>query len=96
MFSSKENKLVLRPNEYQTSYSTVRDLFLKAFTDIALRALDYGLHSLRAGGACASANAGTNDRLIKKQGRWVTNKAMYGYVKDDMKALLSVSLNLGL
>ena len=97
MFSSKQSKLVLRPHKYQAlSYSTVRDLFHKALTDIGLRASDYGLHSLRAGGASASANAGTNDRLIKKQGRWVTNKAMYGYVKDDMKDLLSVSLNLGL
>ena len=90
MFSSKESKLVLRPHKYQAlSYSTVRDLFHKALTDIGLRASDYELHSLRAGGASASANAGTNDRLI-------TNKAMYGYVKDDMKDLLSVSLNLGL
>ena len=97
LFSSKESKLMLRPNKYQAlSYSTVRDLYHKALTDIGLHASDYRLQSLRAGGASASAYAGTNDRRIKKQGRWVTNKAMYGYVKNDMKDLLSVSLNLGL
>ena len=64
-----------------------------SLSHIGLRNSEYGLHSLRAGGASASANAGTNDRLIKKEGLWVTNKAMY-HVKDYMKALLFVSPNL--
>ena len=30
---------------------------------------DYGLHSFRAGGATAAANAGVEDQLFKRQGQ---------------------------
>ena len=53
----------------------------------------YGLHSLRAGGASA---AGVEDRLFKRHGRWRSENAKDGYVKDSYESRLSVSLNLGL
>ena len=48
------------------------------------------------GGASATANIGVPDRLFKKHGRWRSETAKDGYVKDSMKDRLSVSLNLGL
>ena len=43
-----------------------------------------------------SANAGVNDRLFKRHGRWRSDKAEDGYVKDNVEALLSVSKSLEL
>ena len=55
-----------------------------------------GLHSLRAGGATAAANNGIPDRLFKRHGRWSSETAKDGYVKDNLDSLLSVSKNLGI
>ena len=54
------------------------------------------MHSLRSGGATAAANNGVKDRLFKRNGRWKTENVKDGYVKDDIKELLSVTLGLGL
>jgi hypothetical protein len=51
---------------------------------------------LRAGGATNAANAGVSNRLLKKHGRWKTDKAKDGYVREDLKSLLSVSMNIGI
>ena len=56
----------------------------------------FGVHSLRLGGATSAASAGVVDRLFKKHGRWKSENAKDGYVKEDMNAILSVSLNLGI
>ena len=69
---------------------------LSAFEAVGLSKLDYGLHSLRAGGASAAANAQISDRLFKRHGRWKSDKAKDGYIKDNILALLSVSLSLGI
>ena len=42
-----------------------------------------GLHSLRAGRATAAANAGVPDRLFKRHGRWKSESAKDGYIKDS-------------
>lgn len=55
-----------------------------------------GLHSLRSGGATAAANSGVNDRCWKRHGRWKSDKAKDGYVKDSLDNLLSVSKSMGL
>ena len=57
---------------------------------------NFWLHSLRAGGATNAANAIVSDRLLKQHGGWKTDKAKDGYVREDMKSLLSVSMNLGI
>ena len=59
-------------------------------------ASDFGLHSLRAGGATAAANAGVPDHLFKHHGRWKSENAKDGYVKDDAASRLGVSKSLGL
>ncbi len=58
-----------------------------------------GLHSLRAGssgGASACANNNVKDRLFNRHGRWVTDSAKDGYVKDNIEELVSVSRSLGI
>ena len=56
----------------------------------------FGLHSLRSGGASAAANAGIPDRLFKHHGRWRSENAKDGYIKDDLNSRLRVSHSLGL
>ena len=78
------------------SYTRAREIVLSAFDSIDLPKQDYGLHSLRAGGASAAANARVPDRLFKRHGRWKSDKAKDGYIKDNVHSLLSVSLSLGI
>ena len=47
------------------SYTTVRELFRKKLTNLGHSSDGFGLHSLRAGGASAAAQAGVPDRLFK-------------------------------
>ena len=76
------------------SYTRAREIVLGAFERIGLPKLDFGLHSFRAGGASAAANANVTDRLFKRHGRWKSDKAKYGYV--NIESLLSVSRSLGI
>lgn len=63
---------------------------------IGLNKKQFGLHSLRSGGASAAANAGVPDRFFKRHGRWKSENAKDGYVKDSLDERLKVSHNLGL
>ena len=80
------------------SYTRAREivLIISAFDSIGLPKQDYGLHSLRAGGASAAANARVPDGLFKRHGRWKSDKAKDGYIKNNVHSLLSVSLSLGI
>ena len=78
------------------SYTCLRDLFKKKIADLGLPPSNFGLHSLRAGGATAAANAKVPDRLFKRHGRWKSENAKDGYVKDQVQSRLEVSRNLGL
>jgi hypothetical protein len=40
--------------------------------------------------------AGVDDRLFKKHGRWKTNHAKDGYVKENILDRLSVTKKLGI
>lgn len=80
----------------QLSYTRCLEIFKEALALVGVNPKDYGLHSLRAGGATAAANCGVPDRLFKKHGRWRSETAKDGYVKDSMQNRLSVSLNLGI
>ena len=57
---------------------------LAAFSDIGLDSTKLGVHSLRSGGATAAAAAGITDRLFKKHGRWRSEKAKDGYVREGL------------
>ena len=64
------------------SYTRTREVVLHAFPQLRYSTKLFGLHSLRSGGATAAANAGVNDRLFKRHGRWRSDKAKDGYVKE--------------
>ena len=55
------------------SYSRMREIVLQAFVELGYQNNLLRLHSLRAGGASAAANAGVSDRLFKRHGRWKTD-----------------------
>lgn len=78
------------------SYTRMRELFLAKWKELGFDPAQFGLHSLRAGGATAAANAGVAERLFKRHGRWRSESAKDGYVKDSQDALLSVSASLKL
>ena len=69
----------------QLSYSRMRELVLEKLSGLGLDKSKYGLHSLRAGGASAAANAGVPDRWFKTHGRWRSENAKDGYVKDRLE-----------
>ena len=78
------------------SYTTCRSDALRLFEKVGLTKGILGLHSARSGGASWAANAGVPDRLFKRHGRWVSERAKDSYVKDNLASLLCVSRNLGL
>ena len=78
------------------SYSCLRDLFKRKLEVLGEKLSDYGIHSLRAGGATAAANLGVADRFFKSHGRWRSKNAKDGYVEDTTEQRLGVSRNLGL
>ena len=76
---------------YTSAYELVKDA-LRGLTDVS----KLSLHSLGAGGATSSANAGIPDRLFKRHGRWVSENAKDGYVKDYFDSRLLVKRSLGI
>ena len=71
------------------TYSRVRELLLDKLKEVGLDPMEFGLHSLRAGGATAAANAGVPDCLFKRHGRWLSDNAKDGYIKDKLEDRLS-------
>ena len=78
------------------TYTRAREILLDVIGKLGLDKSKFGLHSLRSGGATAAANAGVSDRLFKKHGRWKTDTAKDGYVKEDINERISVSKHLGI
>lgn len=94
--SATKNGYILRQDGKHLSYSNLRTLFLEAFKPHVSDISQFCLHSLRSGGATAAANRGIPDRMIKRHGRWLSESAKDGYVKDSVDERLKVSLSLGL
>ena len=86
----------LKQADIPISYTSVREYLLKELRKMGLDAKQFGLHSLRSGGATAAANLGVEDRLFQKHGRWKSEKVKNNYVHEDLKSILSVSKTLGL
>ena len=78
------------------SYTRLRDLFLSKVSQLGFDPKQFGLHSLRASGASTAANVGVPDRPLKRHGRWRSESAKDGYIKDTVPALMSVSESLNL
>ena len=85
----------MRKENTPLSYSRMRELFIEAFKPFVHSIKQYGLHSLRSGGASVCANVGLPDRLFKRHGVWHSETAKDCYVKDSIDDLLKVSKNLG-
>ena len=57
----------------------------------------FSTHSLTAGDAsAAAANAGVEDRLFQRHGRWKSVSAKNGYIDDSLVSTLSVSQSMGI
>ena len=78
------------------SYTRLRECLKEKLLQLGYQASQFGLHSLRAGGATAAANAHVPDRLFRRHGRWKTEVAKDGYVENSLEDMLSVSNSLGL
>jgi integrase len=90
------NGYKLRDKNAPISYTRAREVFLEILKDAVPDASRYGLHSLRSGGATLVANKGIPDRLLKKHGRWVSDKAKDSYISETLADRLKVSQSLGL
>ena len=88
-------KTKTRMRKSKISYTRVKELVKEAFVD-SMDVNLIGVQSLRAGGASSSANNGSPDRLFKRHGRWSSENAKDGYIKDRLEDRLSVSRNLGI
>jgi len=74
----------------------ISDVFNKKIVALGFPARNFSLHSLRAGEASAAANAKVPVHLFKRHGRWKSENAKDGYVKDSIESRLEVSKRLGL
>ena len=86
----------IRNDRKVMTFSNLRDEFLAALSPHVNDISRYCLHSIRAGGASAAANNVVKDKMFKHHGRWISDSAKDGYVKDNLKERLAVSLSLGL
>ena len=86
----------LRSVNQPLCYTRVRELIMDALKLIVSDVSKYCIHSLRSGGATKAARAGIEDRLFKMHGRWISESAKDGYVKEDFSKLLSVSQSVSL
>ena len=71
------------------SYTRVREFFLQKLTSLGFDAKQFGLHSLRSGGATAAAQAGVPDRLFKRHGRWRSEAAKDSLSKFEPVILIT-------
>ena len=92
-FCKSVNSYKLRSGKL--SYTTARVIILSALETLGVNKKYFGLHSLISAGATAAAAANVEDRLLKKHGRWKTDKNKDGYVKENISERLSVTKNIG-
>lgn len=92
----KTNKGHSASRELGIAYSRAREIFKEHISQFDTEGRNFGLHSLRSGGASAAAQNGVSDRLISKHGRWVSESGRNGYIKDSASFRNKVSRSLGL
>lgn len=77
------------------SYTGAKEAILKRL-NLVSHGGNFGLHSLRAGGASMAANNGVDDRCFKRHGRWRSESSKDGYVADSVEKRLVVTKKLGI
>ena len=95
-YHRKKKLYTLRKQNKGMSYTCTREVVLNAFQSVGLKVSDFGTHSLRKGGATAASCHHVCDRLIKKHGRWASEKSKDLYISESIGEKLSVTKNLGL
>ena len=96
-FHESSNSYTLRSQKL--SYTRCRELFKSCLKELGYNEREFGLHSLRSGGATSAVRNSTGDlseRLLKLHGRWKSDIAKDMYILEDIDKRLSVSNNLGL
>ena len=62
---------------------------LKKLEELGYDKKQFGLHSFRAGGATVAANDPTlPERLLKRHGRWSSDRAKDGHIKESIASRL--------
>jgi len=81
------------------SYSTCRETLRDSLSQLGYNPNDYGLHSLRSGGATSAVHySGYSipERLLKIHGRWKSDSAKDMYVQESLENRLQVTKYLEL
>ena len=55
---------------------------MERLQSLGFPAINFGVHSVRSGGATAAAQAGVPNSLFKRHGHWHSKTAKDGYVED--------------
>ena len=84
IYRSKDKCGLIYKNK-KLSYSAAKTSIVSRLKLVASD-LNFGLHSMRAGGATSAANSAalSNDRCWKRHGRWKSETSKDGYVKDSV------------
>ena len=72
-------------SDHPLSYSRAKELLKREFQREGLDASQFGIHSLRSGGASAAAALGIPD------GGWRSEKARNNHVEESLDSILLVS-----
>ena len=87
-------------NNAKISYTRCREIFKTTLKDLGYDPNDYGLHSLRCGGATAvitnNDSKAVSERLLKLHRRWKTDEAKDMYVLESESNRLSLTKYLGI
>ena len=81
------------------SYSTCREILRDSLSQLGYNPNDYGLHSLRSGGATSAVHYSGHsipERLLKIHGRWKSDSAKDMYAQENLENRLQVTKSLGL
>ena len=70
---------------WQYQLSCLWEQFKNKLSKLGYNPLEFGLHSVRAGGATKATNEGAPDRLFKCQGCWKSDNTKDGYVDDSVE-----------
>lgn len=94
VFRSKNScKLVYKSKPL--SYTRARECIVARLKEVSPTS-NFGLHSLRSGGATAAANNNVNERCLKRHGRWRSDVSKDMYISDSLTHRLQVTKLLSL
>ena len=85
------SKYGVRLRRQPLTYSRALELVRDTFRNFGLNPKDYGLHSLRSGGASAVAATEVPECLIARQGGWRSLSTMRRYIQEPLENVLKAS-----